>query len=67
MRLFQAPLDTCLDSPFFAGLSVHGLHFTVYALSTCVDSEGSWKASMGVSMYRVYRNALLVGELMRVS
>ena len=30
MRLFQAPLDTCLDSPFFADLSVprfalHGL------------------------------------------
>ena len=30
MRLFQAALDTCLDSPFFASLSVHGLHFTVY-------------------------------------
>ena len=34
MRLFQAPLDTCLDSPFFASLSVHGLHFTVYAPSS---------------------------------
>ena len=34
MRLFQAALDTCLDSPFFASLSVHGLHFTVYAPST---------------------------------
>ena len=33
MRLFQAPLDACLDSPFFVGLSVHGLHFTVYAPS----------------------------------
>ena len=33
MRLFQAALDTCLDSPFFASLSVHGLHFTVYAPS----------------------------------
>ena len=33
MRLFQATLDTCLDSPFFASLSVHGLHFTVYAPS----------------------------------
>ena len=33
MRLFQAPLDTCLDSPFFASLSVHGLHFTIYAPS----------------------------------
>ena len=31
MRLFQAPLDTCLGSPFFASLSVHGLHFTVSA------------------------------------
>ena len=33
MRLFQAALDTCLDSPFVASLSVHGLHFTVYAPS----------------------------------
>ena len=33
MRLFQAALDTCLDSPLFASLSVHGLHFTVYAPS----------------------------------
>ena len=33
MRLFQAALDTCLDSPFFASLSVHGLHFTVYTPS----------------------------------
>ena len=34
MRLFQAPLNTCLGSPFFANLSFHGLHFTVYAAST---------------------------------
>ena len=33
MRLFQAALDTPLDSPFSATLSVHGLHFTVCALS----------------------------------
>ena len=33
MRLFQAALDTPRDSPFSATLSVHGLHFTVYALS----------------------------------
>ena len=33
MRLFQAPLDTPLDSPFFVSLSVHGLHFTVCAPS----------------------------------
>ena len=34
MRLFQAPLDTSLDSPFSATLSVRGLHFTVCALLT---------------------------------
>ena len=33
MRLFQAALDTPLDSPFSAALSVHGLHFTVCAPS----------------------------------
>ena len=33
MRLFQAALDTYLDNPFFASLSVRGLHFTVYAPS----------------------------------
>ena len=33
MRLSKAALDTCLDNPFFASLSVHGLHFTVYAPS----------------------------------
>ena len=33
MGLFQAALDTPLDSPFSATLSVHGLHFTV-----CVPS-----------------------------
>ena len=33
VRLFWAALDTCLDSPFFASLSVHGLHFTVYVPS----------------------------------
>ena len=39
MRLFQAPLDTPLDSPFFAHLSVHGLHFTVCAPSTILCEE----------------------------
>ena len=39
MRLFQAPLNTCLDSPFFVSLSVHGLHFTVYAPSIVCDSK----------------------------
>ena len=38
MRLFQVALDTCLDSPFFASLSVHGLHFTVYAPSIYVQA-----------------------------
>ena len=37
MRLFQAALDASLDSPFFASLSVHGLHFTVYAPSTSMQ------------------------------
>ena len=37
MRLFQASLDTCLGSPLFASLSVHGLHFTVYAASKLAD------------------------------
>ena len=42
MRLLQAALDTCLDSPFSATLSVHGLHFTVYAPSNpCSWSRGS--------------------------
>ena len=33
VRLLQAPLDTCLNSPLLASLSVHGLQFTVYAAS----------------------------------
>ena len=40
MRLFQAGLDTCLDSPFSATLSVHGLHFTVYAPSNLPPLPG---------------------------
>ena len=39
MRLFQAPLNTCLNSPFFVTLSVHGLHFTVYAPSDTFGGE----------------------------
>ena len=35
MRPFQGPLDTSLDSPFSASLSVHGLHFTVCVPSIC--------------------------------
>ena len=40
MRLFQAPLDTPLDSPFSATLSVHGLHFTVCAPSNSIAEGG---------------------------
>ena len=36
VRLFRAPLNTYLGSPFFASLAVHGLHFTVYAASIYV-------------------------------
>ena len=36
MRLLQATLDTPLDSPFPATLSVHGLHFTVCAPSIII-------------------------------
>ena len=39
IRLFQAALDTPRDSPFSAILSVHGLYFTVYALSINFCSE----------------------------
>ena len=42
MGLFQAALDTCLDSPFFASLSVHGLHFTVYAPSKIANVAASF-------------------------
>ena len=41
MRLFQAALDTPLDSPFSATLSVHGLHFTVCAPSSLGHFPGS--------------------------
>ena len=39
MRLFQAALDTPVDSPFSATLSVHGLHFTVCAPSSLPNPE----------------------------
>ena len=42
MRPFQAALDTCLDSPFSASLSVHGLHFMV-----CAPSGNSLRESFG--------------------
>ena len=43
MRLLQAALDTPLDSPFSATLSVHGLHFTVCALSISSLLSIFWK------------------------
>ena len=42
MRLFQAALDTPLDSPFSATLSVHGLHFTVCAPSINASKTNDW-------------------------
>ena len=42
MRPFQAALDTPLDSPFSATLSVHGLHFTVCA---------TWKCDFSCDLY----------------
>ena len=42
MRLFQAALDTRLDNPFSATLSVHGLHFTVCAPSILVGVWNGW-------------------------
>ena len=39
MHLFQAALDTCLDSPCFASLSVHSLHFGLRAL----DFPETWR------------------------
>ena len=53
MRLFQAPLDTCLDSPFLASLSVHVLHFTVYApsrkhfVATCIPCMSKQRPADG--------------------
>ena len=51
MRLFQAPLrlDTCLDSPFFASLSIHGLHFTVYAPSNVILAA-VWRRASGSAL-----------------
>ena len=60
MRLFQAALGTCLDSPFFASLSVHGLHFTVYALELCdntLSKKGSEKA-LEIALDKVVRRVL---------
>ena len=49
MRLFQAALDTPLDSPFSATLSVHGLHFTVCAPSR-LEGQGGSKDDVNFSL-----------------
>ena len=52
-RLFQAALDACLDSPLVASLSVHGLHFTVYAPSSKVLGKSKWGLSNGGLLSRL--------------
>ena len=53
MRLFQAALDTPLDSPFSATLSVHGLHFTVYVPSIRLWLSGKEEAHKHKQMFPV--------------
>ena len=55
MRLSQAPLDTCPDSPLLARLSIHGLHFTVYA-PLIVFAIITW----------LYATSLRVSELIKI-
>ena len=63
MHPFQAALDTCLDSPFFASLSVHGLHFTVYAPSTNSLTKVLTKMHTGVYMRLRTPPRVLTGNL----
>ena len=55
-------LNVCLDSPFFASLSVHGLHFTVYAPSNTMGRQvgGGFRSGL-------IRGAPLVGDLQKRS
>ena len=53
MRLFQGALDTPLDSPFSATLSVHGLHFTVFRNAFSELSKRSEKECDERSLHRV--------------
>ena len=46
MRLFRPLLSTCLGNPFFASLSIHGLHFAVYAASICCWRHCCWRCSL---------------------
>ena len=61
LRLFQAPLDTCLDSPFCAACSIHGLPFTVCAPSkihaTSWTRQRRWAANA-----RLLRNVAILGS-----
>ena len=53
MRLFQAPHDTCLGSPFLASLSVHGLHFTAYAASIGGFTTGGFNMLVRVDLGQI--------------
>ena len=56
MRLFQAAFDTCLDSPFFASLSVHGLHFMVYAPKRCNENFMQLSPYWAVALTLLHRS-----------
>ena len=77
MRLLQGALDTPLDSPFSATLSVHGLHFTVCApsmwghlgnvrpkslLSYSFVASKHWCWSMDGSLTRIAFSGILFGN-----
>ena len=65
MRLFQAVLDTPLDSPFSATLSVHGLHFTVCTPSIFCrfcSFSGQFSANFNQKQPNSTRNRLLILE-----
>ena len=53
MRLFQAALDTLLDSPFAATLSVHGLHFTVPKGPKIEKIQSRWKFSISLENFNL--------------
>ena len=83
MRLFPAALDTPLDSPFSATLSVHGLHFTVYAPSILLPRLRSSAAVMALMLsseffpllgelvvlffLRLSRNMSVLGDVNRIA
>ena len=54
MYLFQTALDTCPDSPLLASLSVHALHFTVYAPSRGIGLE---KTMHGFSTWKTHQTS----------